>query len=106
MKRPGTSLGRIGVVLAQAIMLALLALPTPAAAQTTTYVNGTDGALNETGTACANPLIRNFSVGSNFTVSDVDIGVYATHTWRGGLQMTLQSPAGTRVWPSEVSAVP
>lgn len=97
MKGLGISLGRTGAILAQAIMLACVALPTPAAAQTTTYVSGADGALNETGTACANPLIRNFSVGSNFTVSDVDVGIYATHTWRGGLQMTLQSPAGTRV---------
>ena len=79
-------------------MLLALFLPTAAAvAQTTTYVNSTDGALNETGTSCANPLIRTFSVGSNFTVSDVDIGVYATHSSRGGLRMTLQSPAGTRV---------
>ena len=46
MKLSGTPLGRIGAIFAQAIMLACLALPTPAAAQTTTYVNGTDATIS------------------------------------------------------------
>ncbi len=96
MKGLGKSLGRAGAILAQAIVLACLALPSPAAAQTTTYVNSTDGAVGES-TTCTNPLVRNFSVGPNFTVSDVDIGINVQHTMRGGLRMTLQSPAGTRV---------
>ncbi len=61
-----------------------------------TFVNPTNGTINGT-TTCAAPLIRNFSVGTSFTVSDVDIGVFATHTWRGDIRLTLQSPAGTRV---------
>lgn len=61
-----------------------------------TFVNPTNGTINGT-TTCAAPLVRNFSVGTSFTVSDVDIGVFATHTWRGDIRLTLQSPAGTRV---------
>jgi len=83
--------------LAPAAVFALLVLPASAVAQTTTYVNSTDGAINQTGTNCSNPLVRTFAVGSSFTVSDVDIGVFASHSHRGGLLMTLQSPAGTRV---------
>ncbi len=60
------------------------------------YSNTTTGAINNT-TTCTAPLVRNFTVGTNFTVSDVDLGVLATHSWRGDLQITLQSPAGTRV---------
>lgn len=79
------------------LLLGLLLPAVPAAAQTTTtYVNGTDGALGNPAT-CANPLVRNFNVGTSYIVSDVDIGVFASHTRRGALRMTLQSPAGTRV---------
>ncbi len=77
-------------------LLGLLCLAAPAHAQTSTYVNGTDGALDES-TTCSNPLVRNFTVGSSFTVSDVDIGIAIQHSLRGGLRMTLQSPAGARV---------
>ena len=69
----------------------------PASAQTTsTFSNTTTGTINGA-TTCAAPLVRNFSVGASFTISDVDIGVLATHTWRGDIRLTLQSPAGTRV---------
>lgn len=95
MKRPGTPLGRIGAIFAQAIMLALLALPAPAAAQTTTYVNGTDATIGSID--CGDPLVRSFTVNSAFTINDVDIGVYSTHSSRGAMQISLVSPAGTRV---------
>ena len=69
----------------------------PAFAQTTTtFSNTTTGAINS-GTTCTAPLVRNFSVGASFTVSDVDLALLATHTWRGDIRLTLQSPAGTRV---------
>lgn len=71
-------------------------LPSSASAQTTTYSDNTTGAINNT-TTCAAPLVRNFTVSTSYTVSDVDIGVLASHSWRGDMQMTLQSPAGTRV---------
>lgn len=79
--------------------LALFALCLSQAAwaqATTTYTNGTDGNINNT-TTCTAPLVRDFTVGTSFTVGSVDIGIYATHTWRGDLRMTLQAPDGTRV---------
>lgn len=82
-----------------AVLLAMLFvgfIPSSAWAQTTTYSNTTTGTINNA-TTCAAPLVRNFTVGTSYTVSDVDIGVLASHTWRGDMQMILQSPAGTRV---------
>lgn len=67
-----------------------------ARAQTSTFSNTTAGTINNT-TTCTAPLVRNFTVGASFTVSDVNIGVLATHTWRGDLQITLQAPNGTRI---------
>ena len=62
----------------------------------TTYANSTTGTINNA-TTCTNPLVRNFSVSASFLIADVDIGVYATHTYRGDLRITLQAPDGTRV---------
>jgi uncharacterized repeat protein (TIGR01451 family) len=78
-------------------LMAMLLFPSLAQAQTVNqYSNTTTGTINAT-TTCTAPLVRNFTVGTSFTVSDVDIGILASHTWRGDMQMTLQSPAGTRV---------
>jgi uncharacterized repeat protein (TIGR01451 family) len=79
---------------------AALCLAVPALAQTTTYSNATAstvGGVNETDTPCAAPLVRNFTVGTSYTVSDVDIAALIAHTWRGDLVMTLQAPSGLRV---------
>lgn len=78
------------------LLAVLVAFPQTAFAQLQ-YTNTTDGAVNETVTPCTNPLVRNFSVPQIFTVSDVNIGVLMSHTYRGDLQFYLQSPAGTRV---------
>ncbi|MEO1046028.1 MAG: proprotein convertase P-domain-containing protein [Pseudomonadota bacterium] len=78
-------------------LILLCLMPSAAWAQTVnSYVNSTDGAINS-GTSCTSPLVRNFNVTDNFTISDVDIGVFATHSWRGDIRLTLQSPSGTRV---------
>ena len=77
-------------------LIALCAIPQTAFAQIR-YTNTTDGTVNETVTPCSNPLVRNFTVSENYTVSDVNIGVLMSHTYRGDLQFYLQSPAGTRV---------
>lgn len=73
--------------------------PGIANAQTTTYTNSSDGAVNENATPCtaSGYLVRNFTVGTSYTVSDVDIGILAAHTYRGDFLMYLTSPAGTRV---------
>ena len=76
----------------------LVIVSSPAAAQSVTVSNTTTGTISGTTTCTpAAPLVRTFTVGSNFVISDVNIGVLATHTWRGDVQLTLQSPAGTRV---------
>lgn len=82
------------------MMLAWLAMAfvaAPVRAQTiSTYSNSTSGTIDGS-TPCTAPRIRNFTVGTNYIIDDVDLGVLATHSWRGDLQITLQSPAGTRV---------
>lgn len=85
------------VRLALAIGVAIAMFAAPANAQTVfTYTNPTDGNINST-TACTSPLVRTFSVADVFTIADVDLGVFATHTWRGDMQITLEHPDGTRV---------
>lgn len=80
-----------------AATLVALCMPAAALAQsTTTYVNSTTGNINNT-TTCTAPLVRNFSVGASFTIGSVELGVFATHTYRGDLRITLQAPDGTRV---------
>ena len=78
-------------------LLTLALFAAPAQAQTTTtYSNTTTGTINAT-TTCTAPLVRNFTVGTSYLVGDVDLGVLATHSYRGDIRITLQSPAGTRV---------
>lgn len=78
------------------LAMALVVAPAAHAQTTTTYSNATGGAINSS-TPCSSPLVRNFTVSTNYIVGDVDLGVLATHTWRGDIRITLQSPAGTRV---------
>lgn len=78
------------------LAMALVVAPAARAQTTTTYSNTTGGAINS-GTPCSSPLVRNFTVSTSYIIGDVDLGVLATHTWRGDLRITLQSPAGTRV---------
>lgn len=74
-----------------------VAFSQPALAQAvSTYVVTNDGVIGGT-TTCAAPLVRNFTVSDNFTVTDVDLGVYAEHSWRGDIRIALQAPDGTRV---------
>jgi uncharacterized repeat protein (TIGR01451 family) len=80
------------------VWLALTLASNPAAAQTTTsYSNTTTGAISETATSCTSPMVRNFTVAANAQVTDVNIGVQLTHTYRGDLRATLVSPSGTVV---------
>lgn len=78
--------------------LALALAARPAAAQTTaTYSNTTAGTISETATPCTTPLVRSFTVGSNAQITDVNIGVQFTHSYRGDIRATLVSPNGTVV---------
>ena len=77
--------------------LAMALVAAPAVAQTTTtYSNTTTGTINAS-TPCTASLVRNFTVATSYIVGDVDLAMLATHSWRGDLRITLQSPAGTRV---------
>lgn len=70
----------------------------PVRAQTTTsYSNTVSGTISETATPCTAPMVRNFAVASNAQITDVDIGVQLSHTYRGDLRATLVSPGGTVV---------
>ena len=80
------------------VWLALGLFAAPAQAQTsTTYSNTATGAISETATPCTAPLVRNFTVAANAQVTDVNIGVQLTHSYRGDLRATLVSPTGTVV---------
>lgn len=80
------------------VWLALTLASNPAAAQTTTsYSNTTTGTISETATTCASPLVRSFTVAANAQVTDVNIGVQFTHSYRGDVRATLVSPTGTVV---------
>ena len=80
------------------VWLALTLAINPAAAQTTTsYSNTATGTISESATACTSPMIRNFTVTANAQVTDVNIGVQFTHTYRGDVRATLVSPTGTVV---------
>lgn len=82
--------------LALGMLLAAIVGASPAAAQSVrSFTNSSAAAINSS-TACTSPIVRNFTVASNFIVGDVDLGVFAIHTWRGDIRITLQSPAGTR----------
>ncbi len=48
-------------------------------------------------TNCATTVTRTFTVGTNFTVADVNLGVLLSHTYRSDLRITLTSPLGTSV---------
>ncbi len=61
-----------------------------------TYTNTTAGAIVDS-TDCSATVTRTFTVGTSFTVSDVNLGVYLTHTYRSDLRISLRSPAGTTV---------
>lgn len=70
----------------------------PAAAQTTSnYSNTTTGTISESATSCTTPMVRSFTVAANAQVTDVNIGVQFTHSYRGDVRATLVSPAGTVV---------
>jgi len=85
------------------VTLGLMTLAQPANAQTVNqYTISEPGGSNDIigartcGTG-GSPLVRNFSVGTNFVVSDVDLGFLASHAYRTDINVILQSPAGTRV---------
>ncbi len=88
-------MARAAVILLLAALCVVFAQPAMAQT-TTTYVNTTNGTISGA-TPCTGPLVRTFNVTDTFTVADVDLGVFITHTWRGDNRITLTSPDGTSV---------
>ncbi len=62
-----------------------------------TFENTTTGAITNATTPCTAPLVRNFTVGTTFDVVGAGLGFVANHVFRGDIELTLQSPSGTRV---------
>jgi uncharacterized repeat protein (TIGR01451 family) len=95
--RPGLLLHAIRV--AARLLAVLMALwISPALAQVSSqYINNTSGAINDLTCGTGSELTRTFSVGSNVTITDVNIGVALLHTFRADLVITLTSPQGTVV---------
>jgi len=75
----------------------LVAISPSCSTQAVDYVNSMDGTISAA-TACGTTdLVRTFNVTDDFTVADVDLGFQADHTWRGDINLRLQSPTGTIV---------
>lgn len=81
------------------------ALPTIAHGQS--FSNTTAGALNDStfcaggtnanGAGVVNDLERTFAVTGLGNVTDLNVGLLLSHTWRGDLDIRLESPLGTEV---------
>ncbi len=63
------------------------------------YSNTNAGAITDL--SCNQPvasqIVRTINVASNYTVRDVNLGIFLTHTYRSDLRIFLTSPAGTTV---------
>ena len=80
------------------VWLALTLASHPVAAQTTSsYSTTATGTISESATPCATPMVHSFTVAANAQISDVNIGVQFSHTYRGDIRATLTSPGGTVV---------
>ncbi|MFM5922903.1 MAG: proprotein convertase P-domain-containing protein [Novosphingobium sp.] len=97
----GRRFGHIGRMsrLLLAITMAFFGLwfPQAALAQSVQYTNATSGAINDVTCGTGGIVSRTFSVGTSYTVGDVNLGVLLSHTYRSDLRITLRSPAGTTV---------
>jgi uncharacterized repeat protein (TIGR01451 family) len=80
------------------LFLALMLNPASARAQTVNqYSNTTTGTITDNNCGTAGQITRTFNVPTTYIVGDVDIGIFASHTYRSDLRITLRSPAGTTV---------
>lgn len=85
----------------------IFCLALPSFAQAQSFTNTTTGFIND-GTFCAggtnangngvvNDLERTFAVTGLSNVTDLNVGLVASHTWRGDMDVRLESPVGTEV---------
>ncbi len=80
-------------------MLLLCIFPNAAHAQTVTqYTDAPATAIAIPDNTCGTTnLTRTINVSTNYVVSDVNLGIVLTHTYRSDLRITLTSPGGTTV---------
>jgi len=71
-------------------------LPTPSAVSRN-FPNPSSVPFGIASNPCSSPLVRSFNVLEDITITDVDLGVDISHTYRGDIQITLLSPTGTSV---------
>ncbi len=79
----------------------------PSLAQAQSFTNTTPGAINDNtfcaggtnanGNGVVNDLERTFSVSGLSNVTDLNVGLVASHSWRGDMDVRLESPLGTEV---------
>ncbi|MEP4052192.1 MAG: proprotein convertase P-domain-containing protein [Litorimonas sp.] len=79
----------------------------PSYAHAQSFVNSTGGAINDStfclggtnanGAGVVNDLERTFTVSGLSAITDINVGLVATHTWRGDMDVRLESPLGTEV---------
>lgn len=55
------------------------------------------GGTNASGAGVVNDLERMFTVSGLSAIGDINVGLVATHTWRGDMDVRLESPLGTEV---------
>lgn len=51
-----------------------------------TYETTITGTVSEIATACAAPLIRTFTIADVFTITDLNVGLTISHSYRGDLR--------------------
>ncbi len=86
-------------------VMSFIVIPTYTHAQT--FTNTTAGVIddstfcaggtNANGNGVINDLERTFSVSGLTAVTDLNVGLVAAHTWRGDMDVRLESPLGTEV---------
>lgn len=74
---------------------AVLGVLCPTVALAQTFTNTTDAVIGDTTRCGTTNVVRNFTVTGVGTVDDLNVGFLATHSWRGDIVMTLESPAPT-----------
>jgi uncharacterized repeat protein (TIGR01451 family) len=72
-------------------------VPSVASAQTVNQYTDTNTGNIVDSTSCATTVSRTFFVASSYVVSDVDLGVLLSHTYRSDLRITLTSPNNTSI---------
>jgi uncharacterized repeat protein (TIGR01451 family) len=79
------------------VVLAVNTLFAPANAQTVVQYSNTTTATIVDNNCTTGLITRTFTVPVSYIVSDVDLGVFLSHTYRSDLRITLRSPAGPTV---------